>query len=273
MKYFVSDLIVGMGGIEDFGAWVSSVGRDDFGAEFSAFTHDDAYWTRLAEHVVPACAAPMTFHGPYVNIEATSPLDSPAHAHLMESYRRVFALAARYGVRHVVFHYSQLHFAPEAVPAAQKNACAVMRALNGEAHALGVRFVIENLCRHPEEGTHLFTNEEYFRIFEDLPDAEALIDIGHANVNGLDVERFLAQYGPRVRGFHVHNNDGLRDLHRDYHNGTADIRAVMRWAGQYTDDADIVIEYEPHEHLTHAELLEEIDELKSWVEEGARRKA
>lgn len=270
MKYFVSDLIVGMRGIRDFGAWVSSVGRDDFGAEFSAFTHSESYWRELADEVVPACTAPMTFHGPYVQIEATSPLDSPEHAWLMESYERVFALAARYGVRHVVFHYSQLQFAPDALPAAQANARAVMRDLVALARRMGVHFVIENLCRHPKEGQHLFTNDEYFQLFEDMPQAESLIDIGHANVNGLDIERFLALYGPRVRGFHVHNNDGLEDQHRDYHDGTADIRAIMRWAGRYTHDADIVIEYEPHEHLTPAELLEEIDEIKSWVEEGQK---
>ena len=99
MKYFVSDLIVGMKGIGEFGRWVSRCGREDFGAEFSAFTHSDAYWKELSEEVVPRCSAPMTFHGPYVQIEATSPLDSPEHAWLMESYRKVFALAAAYGVR------------------------------------------------------------------------------------------------------------------------------------------------------------------------------
>lgn len=269
MKYFVSDLIVGMEGIGDFGRWVSRCRKDDFGAEFSAFTHSDSYWKELSEEVVPQCTAPMTFHGPYVGIEATAPLDSEMHAWVMESYRRVFALAAKYGVRHVVFHYSQLHFAPETIPEAQKNARFVMKQLNEEAHRTGVHFVIENLCRHPKEGTHLFTNEEYFRLFEEMPDAEALIDIGHANVNGLDVEKFLALYGRRVRGFHVHNNNGKEDQHLDYHHGTADIRSIMQWAGKYTNDADIVIEYEPHEHLTHEELLEEIEELRGWTEEGA----
>lgn len=48
----------------------------------------------------------------------------------------------------------------------------------------------------------------------------------------------------------------------------ADIRQIMHWAGKYTEDADIVIEYEPHEKLTHAELLDEMHELRSWVEEG-----
>lgn len=271
MKYFISDLIVGMGGIRPFGEWISACGRADLGVEYSAFTHSDAYWQALTE-AVAATTAPMTFHGPYINIEATSPLDSPAHAWVMESYRRVFGLAAQCGVRHVVFHYSQLHFAPADIPAAQANAYAVMRDLTAEAQRLGVHFAIENLCRHPAEGTHLFTNEEYFRIFEDIPDAEALIDIGHAHVNGLDVERFLALNGPRVRGFHVHNNDGLTDQHLDYHLGTADIRAVMHWAGRYTHDANIVLEYEPHEHLTHGELLGEIDELRRWVEEGAAEK-
>lgn len=42
----------------------------------------------------------------------------------------------------------------------------------------------------------------------------------------------------------------------------------MHWAGKYTEDADIVIEYEPHEKLTHTELLDEMHELRSWVEEG-----
>lgn len=45
-------------------------------------------------------------------------------------------------------------------------------------------------------------------------------------------------------------------------------RQNMHWAGKYTEDADIVIEYEPHEKLTHAELLDEMHELRSWVEEG-----
>lgn len=32
--------------------------------------------------------------------------------------------------------------------------------------------------------------------------------------------------------------------------------------------SNIVIEYEPHEKLTHTELLDEMHELRSWVEEG-----
>ena len=185
----------------------------------------------------------------------------------MESYKRVFALAMQNHVRHVVLHYSQLQFEPEEIPQKQKNAYWVMKKLTDMAAQMKVNFVIENLCRQ-KHGVHLFSNEEYFRIFQHIPQAQSLIDIGHAHVNGLDIERFLATYGKRVKGFHVHNNDGKADQHLDYHHGTADIRQIMHWAGKYTEDADIVIEYEPHEKLTHAELLEEVHELRSWVEEG-----
>lgn len=266
MKYFISDLIVGMNHFSEMADWIESVGDPDLGIEFTAFTHDPVYWEKLAAKV-PLTTCPMTFHGPYVQIEATSDIGSPAHRHLMDSYRKVFALAAANGVRHVVFHYSQLQFDPVDIPAKQENARRVMADLTRLASGMKVNFVIENLCRQKAK-THLFTNEEYFQIFEDIPDALSLIDIGHANVNGLDIEKFLALYGHRVKGFHVHNNDGCRDQHLDYHHGTADIRQIMHWVSRYTEDADIVLEYEPHEKLSHQELLEEIAELRGWAEEA-----
>lgn len=266
MKYFISDLIVGMEHFAEFSDWIDSVNDPDFGIEFTAFTHNESYWKKLTAKV-PQVTCPLTFHGPYVNIEATSEPGSPENLWLMDSYKRVFSLARQNQVRHVVFHYSQLQFDPEDIPQKQKNAYQVMEKLTALATQMKIHFVIENLCKQKQK-THLFTNEEYFKIFENIPQALSLIDIGHANVNGLDIERFLSLYGKRVKGFHVHNNDGLTDQHLDYHHGTADIRQIMHWAGKYTEDADIVIEYEPHEKLTHSELLDEIRELKSWVEEG-----
>lgn len=270
MKYFISDLIVGMNKFEQFADWIDSVGNPDFGIEFTAFTHDAEYWKKLSTKV-PQMHCPMTFHGPYIKIEATSPLDSSEHQWLMESYDKVFALAAANNVRHIVFHYSQLQFDQDQIPEKQRNAYQVMKDLTALARRYHVNCVIENLCRQKKK-THLFTNEEYFRIFKNIPEAVSLIDIGHANVNKLDIEKFLAEYGPRVKGFHVHNNDGISDQHLDYHHGTADIHRIMNWAGKYTTDADVVIEYEPHEKLTHEELLDEIHELKGWVEEGVKQK-
>lgn len=75
MKYFISDLIVGMKHFAEFADWIESNEDPDLGIEFTAFTHDEAYWQALAAKV-PQMTCPLPFHGPYVNIEATSDIGS-----------------------------------------------------------------------------------------------------------------------------------------------------------------------------------------------------
>ena len=86
MKYFISDLIVGMKHFAEFADWIESVKDPDFGIEFTAFTHDEAYWQAL-ESKVPQMTCSLIFHGPYVNIKATSDIGSEGNVWLMESYK------------------------------------------------------------------------------------------------------------------------------------------------------------------------------------------
>lgn len=86
MKYFISDLIVGMKHFAEFADWIESSEDPDLGIEFTAFTHDEAYWQAL-ESKVPQMTCPLPFHGPYVNIEATSDIGSEENVWLMESYK------------------------------------------------------------------------------------------------------------------------------------------------------------------------------------------
>lgn len=51
MKYFISDLIVGMKYFAEFADWIESNRDPDLGIEFTAFTHDVAYWQALAAKV------------------------------------------------------------------------------------------------------------------------------------------------------------------------------------------------------------------------------
>lgn len=86
MKYFISDLIVGMKHFAEFADWIESNEDPDLGIEFTAFTHDEAYWQAL-ESKVPQMTCFLPFHGPYVNIEATSDIGSEGNVWLMESYK------------------------------------------------------------------------------------------------------------------------------------------------------------------------------------------
>lgn len=51
MKYFINDLIVGMKHFAEFADWIESNEDPDLGIEFTAFTHDEAYWQALAAKV------------------------------------------------------------------------------------------------------------------------------------------------------------------------------------------------------------------------------
>lgn len=86
MKYFISDLIVGMKHFAELADWIESNEDPDLGIEFTAFTHDEAYWQALAAKV-PQMTCPLPFHGPYVNIEATSDIGSEVNVWLVESYK------------------------------------------------------------------------------------------------------------------------------------------------------------------------------------------
>lgn len=86
MKYFISDLIVGMKHFAEFADWIEGNEDPDLGIEFTAFTHDEDYWQAL-ESKVPQMTCPLTFHGPYVNIEAISDIGSEENVWLMESYK------------------------------------------------------------------------------------------------------------------------------------------------------------------------------------------
>ena len=86
MKYFISDLIVGMKHFAEFADWIESNEDPDLGIEFTAFTHDEAYWQAL-ESKVPQMTCPLPFHGPYVNSEAASDIGSEENVWLMESYK------------------------------------------------------------------------------------------------------------------------------------------------------------------------------------------
>ena len=47
----------------------------------------------------------------------------------------------------------------------------------------------------------------------------------------------------QILAYHLHNNDGVHDSHRRIGDGTLDFDSFMAWAGEYTPQADLVVEY------------------------------
>lgn len=77
-------------------------------------------------------------------------------------------------------------------------------------NSLGGR-IVEGTCTDP-----VITAERIDRLNEEVG-SEVFgfcFDTGHANLLGIDFESFLYRMGERVKVLHIHDNDGIADLHQ-----------------------------------------------------------
>lgn len=91
------------------------------------------------------------------------------------------------------------------------------------AKEAGITICIENLYDgvggHLLEGPCCDAGKAAERIdrINDKYHAEVLgfcFDTGHANLVGLDMEKFITKLGHRLKVLHIHDNDGIMDLHQ-----------------------------------------------------------
>lgn len=91
------------------------------------------------------------------------------------------------------------------------------------AKEMGITICIENLYNglgnHIVEGPCCDAKKVAERIdrMNEKYEAEVLgfcFDTGHANLVGIDFERFITTLGKRLKVLHIHDNDGIGDLHQ-----------------------------------------------------------
>lgn len=264
MSYFISSLIKGMNQMEELTSWIDTKPFENLGVEMIAFTHDEHYWLRIRK-ILESITCPVSFHGPYIGVEATSKKGTREYEWLLESYERVFALAKEYCVKHVVFHYTQLGFDnPIELEQARQNSSENIDTLLKLAKQYQVNMLIENIA-FPKDKLPLYNNEEYSDIFTTRSEALSIIDIGHGHINKMDMEAFLREHSDRVKAYHFHNNNGILDQHNSIMDGTFDYIKFSSLYKKYTPDADIVLEYEPHTKLSQLQLIMELRFLEEHM--------
>lgn len=262
MKVYISSLIKGFSQMEEIAHWINRKNDENLGVELIAFTHDKSYWDRLIG-LLPKLTCPLTFHGPYIEVEATSEKGTLEYDHLLDSYKRVCCLAARYHVQHIVFHYTQKGVEKEEKLRMQQIVLENIRTILDIGKNEGVEILVENL-RYPPSGQLLFTNEEYQHLYQQFSDLNGIIDMGHAFLTGLDVKQMLETNSRRIHAYHFHNNDGTKDSHNRVRDGKIDYITFSELFKKYTPEARIVLEYEPHAWKSEESLERDIDFVRTW---------
>lgn len=69
------------------------------------------------------------------------------------------------------------------------------------------------------------------------------LDLGHANIrNKYPLEEWIINLKDYIKHFHIHNNDGIDDLHNNINTGTIDYNNIFKLIKDNNIDADITLE-------------------------------
>lgn len=209
---------------------------------------------------------PTTLHAPFVEICGAP--DSSERRAMEQSFEKAFRWYDLFHATSMVMHTHEKRVTPEDKPRMMEYARAAILHTAGTARARGAHLTVENVG-YPAKGTALFTQEEFAAFIESLPDdVGALIDIGHAMANQWDIPALVRTLGSRIHGYHLHNTDGVHDLHRPLLEmglwyDKARMTQLMETIVQYSPEADMVLEYAPGAHITAALMRSDTQ----WVQQ------
>lgn len=201
---------------------------------------------------------PRAMHGPFRQVEATSEPGSNGQRYLFDAYQWGFEQAKKLGVHEMVFHTNQRVIWPEEKTFAQQCCIDNLQQLIEMGQSYGVTILIENLGIQLE-GVSLFDEDEFIELIESTPLAECLIDTGHLNVAGWNTEYVLQKLSKRIKGYHLHNNDGIHDSHWPVNEGTFDYDRFFALYKKYTPDVPLTLEYADGDSITPSVLARDLD--------------
>lgn len=200
----------------------------------------DHYWDYVLKDLKSRDGAERRFsiHGPCVAVNLAAPNDTA----YLDVYEKTFAYAAKINAAFVVVHSNEAwRFAGEKT-AVQELVCGRIEKLLQTAAKYGVTVALENVGLRTT-GTLLFEYEEYLSLFKRFPQAAALLDTGHAHVNGWQLSTVLRDLNSKLVGVHIHDNDGTADSHQPVGTGTIDWDDYFTALKQYAPQAVQVCEY------------------------------
>ena len=199
---------------------------------------------------------PVSFHEPVFFVEHSSPKGSPEYEQSMHHLRMTKKFADILHPSHMVYHVNNCKVTPDAKASMLKTSLENLDELR-EIFS-GVQILIENVGTDIK-GDKLLDQQEFTDLCREK-NFDVLIDVGHANANSWDLRKVIHDLRTQIRAFHLHNNDGVHDLHNRLNDGTINFAELMPYIRSEVPDAELIIEYTRPEY--HGQpLMEDIETL------------
>ena len=199
---------------------------------------------------------PVCFHEPVFFVEHSAPKGSPEYVQSMHHLALTKKYADILHPSHMVYHLNNCKVTPDTKAQMLRTSLANLDEIR--EIFTGVRILVENTGTDAK-GDKLLDQQEFTDLCRQN-NFDVLIDIGHANANSWDITRLITDLKTQIRAFHLHNNDGIHDLHNRITCGTMNFPEVMKCIRAEVPDADLIIEYTSPKY--HGQpLLEDIETL------------
>ena len=183
---------------------------------------------------------PISVHGPIWELNIASARYEGIRQYSLEVYKQCLEWCSRIGAEHMVLH-PNLYSTPLFLRAeSQQYAKENLKRLGEHAQKHNVALAVENIGFHEYA---LFNQEEYTRLFDEIDSITALVDIGHANVNNWDIPMLIRDLGSVIKAVHVHDNDGIEDLHQAIGMGSIDWEPIWKELKQLNHSYRVILEY------------------------------
>lgn len=211
---------------------------ENLGLEFFYEFGTDRYWEQVLQDIyADRPFEGLSFHGPCISVNLADPTDT----HYLSVYNRLFELAAAWHAHFVVVHTNETFSGDK--PYLRQLVQDRLGELLDLSRKRQVRLLIENVGL-TSKNTLLFDWPEYLELLTALPQAGALLDAGHAFINGWHLPAVIEHLGSRLTAAHLHDNQGQLDEHLPIGYGKIDWSSVFAAFRNYTPDITLVFEYD-----------------------------
>ena len=228
--------------------WIGSFPELPIGAEMAVAWNSPDFYDLLEAQIPRFRELPITLHGPFMEM-CTRP-GSDQEQLLHSQLRFSCELYRRLNARSIVLHTHHGPFAAGEQDWARQRVEQVLNEWVPIMTGLGMSVTVENVG-YPGKGNALYTQEQFCELFRRLPARTGcLIDIGHAILNGWDIPGLIRRLGTKIRGYHIHTNDGAEDSHIPIYAPDScltreEMDDILRTMAEVTPEAHLIFEYSP----------------------------
>ncbi len=166
--------------------------------------------------------------------------------HSLDRHKECMELAARINAPYMVLHTNGMNPVDQARIQKKRKLFMERAVLLAEtARQYGCELWVENVG-FGRSRTMVFDEASYIDLILSGRSFYSLVDIGHAHINGWDLPRLFKRLNGRIKGIHVHDNDGVSDQHLPVFRGNIQWEPIFQAIQNLSGDLVAVLEYMPN---------------------------